>query len=135
MGQVIYGLIHEAEGNYGISFPDFAGCIASGATLDDALRRGTETLRFHVGSMIEDGEALPPVRSLEELRRDKTFRSDAKDGAVVVVNVELPTRAVRVNISIDEALLEMIDRAADEIGQSRSAFLAEAAEKRIKTAA
>jgi len=39
----------------------------------------------------------------------------------------IPGKAVRVNITIDEALLEQIDRAAAAGGSNRSAFLADAA--------
>jgi predicted RNase H-like HicB family nuclease len=135
MSEVVYGLIHAANGRYGISFPDFPGCVAAGATPDEALRRGAETLRFHIAGMIDDGETFPRLRGLSELQRSKAFKSDAKDAAVVGVNVELPGKAVRVNISLEERLLEAIDRAATHAGQSRSAFLAEAAQRRIKSAA
>ena len=135
MSEVVYGLIHEGKGRYGILFPDFPGCVAAGSTADEALRRGAETLRFHVAGIVEDGETLPALRGLTELRRDKTFKADAKDAAVVGVDVELPGKSVRVNISLEERLLEAIDRAASHAGQSRSAFLAEAAARRIRSAA
>jgi len=64
-------------------YPDFPGCLAAGATPDEALRRGAETLRFHVTGMMEDGEALPKLRGLSELQRNKTFRADARDAAAV----------------------------------------------------
>lgn len=133
MSEVVYGLIHEAKGRYGVSFPDFPGCVAAGSTADEALRRGAETLRFHVAGMIEDGETLPTLRGLAELRRDKNFGADVKGAVIVGVNVELPGKSVRVNISLEERLLESIDRAASVAGQSRSGFLAEAAERRIRS--
>jgi hypothetical protein len=60
--------------------------------------------------------------------------ADLKDAVVVAVEVELPARAVRVNVSLDENLLQAIDRAAAGAGQSRSAFLAEAARARLRGA-
>ena len=78
MSEVVYGLIHEAKGRYGISFPDFPGCVAAGETPDEALRRGAETLRFHIAGMMDDGEALPKLRGLSELQRTKAFKSHAK---------------------------------------------------------
>jgi metal-responsive CopG/Arc/MetJ family transcriptional regulator len=36
---------------------------------------------------------------------------------------------------MDESLIEQIDRAAEHMGQSRSAFLADAARARLKSAA
>ncbi|HEY4115869.1 MAG TPA: type II toxin-antitoxin system HicB family antitoxin, partial [Rhizomicrobium sp.] len=68
MSEMVYGLIHEAKGRYGISFPDFPGCVAAGASADEALRRGAETLRFHLSGMVEDGEPLPALRGLTALQ-------------------------------------------------------------------
>lgn len=132
MADHVIALIHEENGAYGISFPDFPGCVSGGASLDEALRRGAETLAFHVAGMIEDGDAMPVLRALQELRRDAEFRADAKNAVVAVVPVEFPGKAVRVNISIDERLLGAIDREAEARGESRSAFLATAAKERIK---
>lgn len=128
-------LIHEEGGRFGVSFPDFPGVVTAAATLDDALRRAAETLAFHVAGMVEDGDPLPAPRSLTELQRDKTFRGDAKGAVIAAVPVDLPGKAVRVNVSLDERLLAAIDRAAKASGELRSAFLAAAARRRIKDAA
>lgn len=135
MSSFVYALIHEEDGAYGISFPDFPGCVSGGSSLDEALARGREALAFHVEGMIEDGDLLPVPRRLDELKIDPTFIEDADGAAIVAVPLELPGRAVRVNVSIEERLLEAIDRAAHAAGQSRSAFLTEAARTRIKGAA
>jgi predicted RNase H-like HicB family nuclease len=130
-----YALIHEEDGVFGISFPDFPGCVSTGKTEDEVLRKGSEALAFHVAGMVEDGDALPIPRNLAELRADRTFRGDAKGAVVALVPFDLPARAVRLNISMDETLLQAVDRAASADGQSRSAFLAEAARRRLKGAA
>jgi predicted RNase H-like HicB family nuclease len=130
-----YALIHEEDGVFGISFPDFPGCISTAKREDEVLRKGGEALAFHVAGMVEDGDPLPIVRNLSELRADKSFRSDAKGAVLALVPFETPGRAVRLNISMDETLLEAVDRAAAAGGQSRSAFLAEAARRRLKGAA
>lgn len=135
MADVVYGLIHKAKGRYGISFPDFPGAVSAGASVEEAMRRGAETLRFHIEGMIEDKEPLPIRRDLDALGKDKTFRTDAKDGVVVAVLVELPGKSTRVNVMLDESLLGAIDRAAKARGQTRSAFLSEAARERIKAKA
>jgi predicted RNase H-like HicB family nuclease len=135
MAEVVYGLIHEAKGRFGISFPDFPGVASAGASVEEAMGRGAETLRFHVEGMIADKEPLPVQRDLDALRKDKTFRADAKDGVVVAVLVDLPSKSTRVNVMLDEALLGAIDRAARQRGQTRSAFLSEAARERIKARA
>ncbi len=131
MADNVFALIHEGNRAFGISFPDFPGCISGGDTIDEAIRRGREALAFHVEGMVEDGDELPVPRTLTELRKDPAFRADAKGAVITSVPVELPGRAVRVNISMDERLLESIDRAAAAAGQSRSAFLAAAVRARI----
>jgi predicted RNase H-like HicB family nuclease len=130
-----YALIHEEAGSFGISFPDFPGCIATGRSEDEVLRRGAQALAFHVEGMIEDGDKLPQLRSLAELRSDPDFREDSADAIIAVVDFDPPGRAIRVNISMEERLLESVDRAAAAAGQSRSAFLADAARQRLKQTA
>lgn len=127
----VYALIHEAEGYFGISFPDFPGCVAGGATADEALARGRDALTFHVAGMITDGEPLPRLRGLDELRRDPQFETDAEGAVVALVALDLPGRSVRVNVSLDETLLDQIDRAAKARGETRSGFLASAARSRL----
>jgi predicted RNase H-like HicB family nuclease len=131
----VVALVHGVPGAYGISFPDFQGCIAGGHTVDEALRRGRDALDFHVESMIEVGEALPKVRGIAEIRSDPEFAEDFADALVAVVEADLPAKAVRVNISIDERLLDRIDRAAESTGETRSGFIAAAARERLSAAA
>lgn len=50
---------------------------------------------------------------------------------MLLTRFELPKRAVRINISMDESLISAIDRAASAFGESRSHFLAEAAKLRL----
>jgi len=142
MAQIVWALVHEEDGPkgrvYGISFPDFPGVVSGGGSVDEAIARGRETLAFHVAGMIEDRDPIPALRSLEDLRADKDVARDMRDVkrvCVVEVPVELPGKPVRVNISIEDRLLDAIDRAAQGVGQSRSAFLAEAARARLRGAA
>ena len=80
------------------------------------------------------GFADQKPRSLEELQADPGFREDAGGAVVALIPFDLPAKAVRINVSIDEHLLDAVDRAAKAAGQSRSTFLAEAARKRIMAA-
>lgn len=135
MSDHVIALIHEENGSYGISFPDFPGVVSGGKSLDEAMSRGAATLAFHIAGMVEDGDALPVLRSIEDLRKDRQFRKDAKNAVIVGVPVDLPTKAVRVNITLDEVLLGAIDRAAQASGESRSGYLAMAARERLIRAA
>ena len=129
----VVALIHEENGVYGISFPDFPGVISGGSTPDEAIARGQAALAFHVEAMIRDGEPLPNLRALAELNRDPEYKEAAQDAVVALLPFAVPGKTVRVNISIDEALLGRIDRAAAAHNQSRSAFLADAVRAKLKT--
>ena len=68
------GIIHkEPASDYGVSFPDFPGCVTAGTDLDDARRMSEEALAYHVEGMMEDGEPIPAPSSLEEVMRDPIF--------------------------------------------------------------
>ena len=129
---VIVALIHGKKGAYGISFPDFPGCVSGGRTLDEALRRGRETLASHVAFMIDESGPLSSIRDLDAIRADTEVAPSIADATLVTaVELDLPGKSVRVNVSFDEKLLARIDRAAEAEGESRSRFLAEAARKRL----
>ncbi len=127
-----YALIHALDGVLGISFPDFPGAVTTARSAEDVLRKGSEVLTFHVAGMVQDGEVVPVPRSLDELQWDPAFRSDQEGAVLALVPFELPGRSVRINISMDENLLGAVDRAAEAAGQSRSAFLADAARQKIR---
>src|SRR5260370_35175538 len=60
-------LIHkDPHSEFGVSFPDFPGCISAGATLDEARTNAEEALAFHVEGMAEDGAAIPEPSSREQ---------------------------------------------------------------------
>ena len=128
-------LVHEEGGAFGASFPDFPGATTVSGDLDTLYRKAAEMLAFHVAGLVEDGDEIPRVRTLDELRGDPAFQADSAGAMVALVQVELPGRAVRVNISMEEGLLRRIDRAAEATGESRSAFLAQAAKARLSAGA
>jgi predicted RNase H-like HicB family nuclease len=128
----IVALIHGKAGAYGISFPDFPGCVSGGRTLDEALRRGRETLAAHVAALAAEGISIPERRDIDAIQADPMSAADFADATLVTaVELDLPGKSVRVNVSFDEKLLARIDRAAEAEGESRSRFLAEAARKRL----
>ena len=51
--------IHRDDAGFGVSFPDFPGCVSIGDTVDDAVRRGGEALAFHVAGIYSDGRDDP----------------------------------------------------------------------------
>ena len=81
-------LLHkDADSDYGASFPDFPGCIAVGATLDETRTRAAEARAFHIEGLIEDGEAIPEPSTLEAIMIDRENR----DGVAVLVDWDHPS--------------------------------------------
>jgi predicted RNase H-like HicB family nuclease len=124
-------LIHEENGVFGASFPDFLGCITVADSLDAIIPKAAEVLAFHIEGMIEDGLELPPVRTLAQLRNDPVFRADSVGAMIALVPYAPPARAARINITLDESLLARVDRAAEAVGETRSGYLADAARRRL----
>lgn len=126
-------LIHKEPGSdYGVSFPDFPGCVTAGRTLDEAKREAFDVLALHIEGMLQDGEALPAPSSLEHVMADRAHRDAV---AFLVPSPARQVRAVRVNVTLPEDVLGEIDRAATQQGLSRSAFLARAARRAMTDAA
>ena len=124
----IVALIHGTTGAYGISFPDFDGCVSGGGSIDECLRRGRETLEFHLENMVDVGESMPRARTLDEIRLDPALREDFSDDVLAaVVEIDLPGKSIRVDIAIDEHLLEQLDKRAAEKGESRDALISKGA--------
>lgn len=76
-------LIHkDPDSGYGVSFPDVPGVIATADTLDEAISEAAAVLAF----AFEDWPGgQPKPRTLEELRQDTQFQSDAMDAVVAVI--------------------------------------------------
>ena len=41
----------DSKSDYGVSFPDFPGCITAGSSLDEARRMAAEALAFHIAGL------------------------------------------------------------------------------------
>jgi predicted RNase H-like HicB family nuclease len=64
----------EKTSDYGVSFPDFPGCITAGKSLEEARRCAGQALALHVRGMVEDGELIPGPSSLKELADDPAMQ-------------------------------------------------------------
>jgi predicted RNase H-like HicB family nuclease len=121
------GLIHkEADSDFGVSFPDFPGVVTGGTDLDDARNMAEEALTLHIEGMEEDGDAIPAPSSLAEVMADP----DNAGGVVILFSVKTEQpKAIRVNVTLPEDVLEQIDKYAEAHGFTRSGLLTQAAKK------
>jgi predicted RNase H-like HicB family nuclease len=125
-------LIHkDADSDFGVSFPDFPGCVTAGSTLDEARANAVEALALHVEGMIEDKIDIPAPSDLDAIMTNR----ENKDAVAVLV--EGPVRAsktVRVNITLPEDALAEIDAYAETSGTTRSGLITTATRKFIRAA-
>ena len=110
----------DRDSDFGVSFPDFPGCVTAGKTLEEARRMAAEALALHIAGMVEDGDVVPDPSNLDALENDPNMR-----GAVaVLVSVEpVAEKTVRINITARESQVEAIDRLAGKAGLTRSAYM------------
>ena len=52
-------IIEKGPASYGAYVPDLPGCVAVGATLDEAEKLIREAIEFHLEGMREDGDPIP----------------------------------------------------------------------------
>jgi predicted RNase H-like HicB family nuclease len=117
--------LHKArKSDYGVSFPDFQGCVTVGRTLEETRRMAVEALALHVEGLLEDGETLPEPSTLDGLVRDPAL----KDAVAFLVPLEdNGGKAVRITITARQKQIEEIDRRARAAGLCRSAYIVQAA--------
>src|SRR5271168_2729108 len=110
----------DHDSDFGVSFPDFPGCVTAGKTLEEARRMAAEALALHIAGMIEDGDEVPAPSNLDALTNDPNM----KGAVAVLVSVEpAPEKTVRINITARQSQLEAIDRLANKAGLTRSAYM------------
>lgn len=129
-------LINQDQGagpddGYGVVFPDLPGCTSAGETVQEAALMAAEAAAGHVEVMAEAGEPIPDPSPPDAPEPDWLAQIPGKIVARVMVPVELPGRAVRVNITLDEGLLARLDRAAGAEGETRSGYIAQAVRERL----
>ena len=120
------GLAEKVEDGYSVFFPDFPGFGSAGNTLEEARKNAKEGLIAHVELMVEDDEPIHKASSVDAVMK----LPDAKGCIPLIISIIVPSgKAQRINITMDSALLNAIDLAATSQHKTRSALLAEAAQK------
>lgn len=116
-------IVERAGAGYSVFFPDLPGCTSAGATLQEVVTNAEEALAGHLILSAEMGAEIPAPSALDEIARDP----DVDEAARLLVTAMLPGKSVRVNITMDEGLIDAIDR----VTNNRSGWLAEAARARL----
>lgn len=117
-------IVERGTDGFGVFFPDLPGCVSAGRTIHEAARNAEEALSGHLVTSSEHGDEIPAPSDLDAVERDP----DVDEAARMLVRADLPGRFVRLNITLDEALVAAIDRVAP----NRSGFLADAARDALR---
>lgn len=114
-----------AKGNaWGVIVPDLPGCFSAADEEADILDNAREAILLHLEAL----EDVPHPSSLESI--------DSAGFTIGLVDVDLSQihgAAKRINITIPAGVLARIDAAANAAGMNRSAFLTEAAIKKMSS--
>jgi predicted RNase H-like HicB family nuclease len=116
----------EPNSDYGVTVPDLPGCFSAGEAMDEALTGVVEAIECHIEGLMLDGEPIPTVRSAEHHRNNP----DYAEGIWALVDVDiskLAGKARRVNVTIPERVLNLIDDHASRHDKSRSGLITQAA--------
>jgi predicted RNase H-like HicB family nuclease len=121
MNTVIYPALVEGDRalGYKVTFPDLAGCTASGEGMGDLLVHAREAVGALLKALSDREQEWPEPTPIEQL--------GARPGGLLMVDVQVEDAPVRVNLSIGERLLKRIDAAAQARSMTRSGFVAAAA--------
>ncbi|MBB3347303.1 type II toxin-antitoxin system HicB family antitoxin [Sphingomonas sp. BK069] len=111
-------IIDRSASGFGVTFPDFPGCIANGESVSEACVQGEKALALHIEAMVKDKDAIPQPSDCEQVRADL-----GEDEVIAMIRADVPVKVERVLVSIDSNLLRAIDASAS----NRSAFIADAA--------
>jgi len=116
----------DPESDYGVTVPDLPGCFSAGETLDEALREVVEAIECHLEGLLLDGEAIPVPKTIEDHRSNPDYAEGV--WALVTVDIaRLSGKTRRVNITLPERVLTLMDKYATEHGETRSGLIAQAA--------
>jgi len=128
VGEMHYPVvIHKDEStDYGVTVPDLPGCFSAGETLEDAMVQAVEAIECHLEGILFDGEQIPEAQSIGVHQKNRDFAG----GTWALVSVDLSklaSKAKRINITLPERVLALVDEQAKREGESRSGLLARAA--------
>ena len=119
-------VIHkDTSSDYGVTVPDLPGCFSAGETLEDAMTQAVEAIECHLEGLLFDGDVIPEAQSVEVHRKNRDFAGGT--WALVTVDLsKLASKAKRINITLPERVLALVDEQAKREGESRSGLLARA---------
>ncbi|MCD4720775.1 MAG: type II toxin-antitoxin system HicB family antitoxin [Desulfobacula sp.] len=126
-------VIHkDSDSDYGVTFPDIPGCFSAGSTIEEAINMAQEAAECHIEGMLIDLEPIPTPSNIDIHKTN----SDYKKGLWALIEVDiskLSLKSKRINITMPERLVRVVDQYANKYGSSRSGLLAQAVTEYMTT--
>ena len=112
---------------YGVVVPDIPGCFSAGDTLEQAFENAAEAIEAHCELLAEDDQDMPLPKPMQTHQESGDF-SGWTWGLVDVPIEGYWGPAEKINITLPARVLKRIDAYARSHGQTRSGFIAQAAQ-------
>jgi len=109
-----------------VTVPDLPGCFSAAETLDDALQKAVEAIECHLEGLLLDSESVPLPKTVDYHQSNPDY--DEGVWALVTIDMtKLSGKTRRVNVTLPERVLTMMDKYANEHGETRSGLITQAA--------
>lgn len=112
---------------YGVVVPDIPGCFSAGDTLEQAFENAAEAIEAHCELLAEDDQDMPLPKPMQTHQESGDFAGWTW-GLVDVPIEGYWGPAEKINITLPARVLKRIDAYARSHGQTRSGFIAQAAQ-------
>ena len=130
-----YFVIVEKEKNscYGVYSPDFKTCGSFGDTFEQAVENMKKAMELCLENMNKIPDASP-VSAIEKFAVENYPKDSVK--IICSINVSLPkAKSVRINITMPDDILALLDEAVSGRKNARSRFITEAVRERLSIGA
>ena len=114
----------DDQRQFGVTVPDMPGCFSQGDSVENAINNAREAILFHAKGLLSSKQTIPLPTEFVDL---SDFQGDPGTALIAYADVDIelllgPAR--RINITIKEANLQIIDIRAKARGMNRSEYLA-----------
>lgn len=100
-------LVHkDPDSDFGVSFPDFPGCISAGTTLAEAASMAAEALAGHIELMADEGLPVPEPADLDTIMENPENRSGVP--VLIPAATRKPVKAVGDHVTLPEDGVEEV---------------------------
>jgi predicted RNase H-like HicB family nuclease len=113
-------VVKRAGRKHAIVFPDLPGCVGIGGNVEESALNAENSLLAYLEGVVHGGRSPPTPSRLDDMCR---LRNGGELG-FMLVRAEVGPKVVRINISLDEAILARADREAAQQGYTRSGYIA-----------